>query len=102
MDLLEETFVIFQTASFSTNPRKEIAKSRRCSSGYGNPERLAPARCRLTNFGGTSGRCGEKWAIAEVPNSTLARSPRNCASGAPGDASGVDLVVRLGRPPAGL
>jgi predicted AAA+ superfamily ATPase len=46
LDLLEQTFVIFRLPSFSTNPRKEISKSRKVffwDMGIRNALRGSPA-----------------------------------------------------------
>lgn len=97
LELLEQTWVIFRLPSFSTNPRKEIAKSRKIyfwDTGIRNA---------LLNAFSTSelrpdiGALWENWVIAEM-------AKRNVLSGGASDLffwrsraqSEVDLVVRTG------
>jgi predicted AAA+ superfamily ATPase len=97
LDLLEQTFVIFRLPSFSTNPRKEIAKGRKIffwDTGIRNALLNAfsadPLRPDI-------GALWENWAIAEV-------AKRNALLGAPAELyfwrsraqSKVDLVIREG------
>lgn len=97
LDLLEQTFVIFRLRSFSTNPRKEIAKSQKVffwDTGIRNAllntfstEELRP----------DIGALWENWVIAEV-------AKRNALLGSPAELffwrtraqSEVDLVVKQG------
>jgi hypothetical protein len=66
LDLLEQTFVIFRLPSFSTNPRNEIAKSRKVffwDTGIRN--------ALINNFEPSGlrpdiGRLWENWVVAEV------------------------------------
>lgn len=97
LDLLEQTFVIFRLPAFSTNPRKEIAKSRKVffwDTGIRN--------ALLNAFGTESfrpdiGALWENWVVAEV-------AKRNALLGFPADLyfwrtrgqSEVDLVVKTG------
>ena len=97
LDLLEQTFVIFRLPSFSTNPRKEIAKGRKVffwDTGIRNA---------LLNVFSTDalrpdiGALWENWVIAEI-------AKRNALLGAPAALffwrsraqSEVDLVVNQG------
>jgi predicted AAA+ superfamily ATPase len=97
LDLLEQTFVIFRLPSFSTNPRKEIAKGRKIffwDTGIRNALLNAfsadPLRPDI-------GALWENWAIAEV-------AKRNVLLGSPAELyfwrsraqSEVDLVIREG------
>ena len=97
LDLLEQTFVIFRLPSFSTNPRKEIAKGRKVffwDTGIRNALLNAfsadPLRPDI-------GALWENWAIAEV-------AKRNVLLGSPAELyfwrsraqSEVDLVIREG------
>lgn len=97
LDLLEQTFVIFRLPSFSTNPRKEIAKGHKVffwDTGIRNALLNAfsadPLRPDI-------GALWENWVIAEV-------AKRNVLLGAPAELyfwrsraqSEVDLVIRQG------
>ena len=98
LDLLEQTFVIFRLPSFSTNPRKEIAKSQKIffwDTGIRNALldsfSTDPLRADI-------GALWENWVIAEV-------AKRNALLGSPAQLffwrtraqSEVDLVVKKGR-----
>lgn len=95
LDLLEQTFVIFRLPSFSTNPRKEIAKSRKVffwDTGIRNALLNAFSTDELRP---DIGSVWENWAIAEV-------AKQNALRGSPADLffwrtraqSEVDLVVK--------
>jgi predicted AAA+ superfamily ATPase len=95
LDLLEQTFVIFRLPSFSTNPRKEITKSRKVffwDTGIRNALLNAFSTDELRP---DIGRVWESWAIAEV-------AKQNALRGSPADLffwrtraqSEVDLVVK--------
>lgn len=97
LDLLEQTYVIFRLPSFSTNPRKEIARSKKVffwDTGIRNA---------LLNVFSTDelrpdiGPLWENWVIAEAAKDNLLQ-------GRPGELffwrsraqSEVDLVIRTG------
>ena len=97
LDLLEQTFVIFRLPSFSTNPRKEIAKSQKVffwDTGIRNAllNAVSPDEYRPD-----IGALWENWVIAEV-------AKRNALLGSPAELffwrtraqSEVDLVVKQG------
>jgi len=97
LDLLEQTFVIFRLASFSTNPRKEIAKSQKVffwDTGIRNALLNAYS---TDEFRPDIGALWENWVIAEV-------AKRNALLGSPAELffwrtraqSEVDLVVKQG------
>lgn len=97
LDLLEQTFVIFRLPSFSTNPRKEIAKGQKVffwDTGVRNALLNAFA---TDEFRPDIGALWENWVIAEV-------AKRNALLGAPAQLffwctraqSEVDLVVKQG------
>lgn len=73
LELLEQTFVIFRLSSFSTNPRKEIAKNKKIyfwDTGIRN--------ALLNEFSTDSlrsdiGALWENWAIAEVAKLNMLR-----------------------------
>jgi len=97
LDLLEHTFVIFRLRSFSTNPRKEIAKSQKIffwDTGIRNA---------LLNMFSTDvfrpdiGAVWEGWAIAEVAKqNVLLGSPAELFFWRTRAQSEVDLVARQG------
>lgn len=97
LDLLEQTFVIFRLPSFSTNPRKEIAKGKKVffwDTGIRNALLNAFSTDELRP---DLGALWENWAIAEV-------AKRNLLLGGACDLffwrsraqSEVDLVVKSG------
>ncbi len=78
LDLLEQTFVIFRLPSFSTNPRKEIAKSQKVffwDTGIRNALLNAFA---TDDFRPDIGALWENWVIAEV-------AKRNALLGSPAE-----------------
>jgi predicted AAA+ superfamily ATPase len=96
LDLLEQTFVIFRLASFSTNPRKEITKGQKVffwDTGIRNAllNAFSP-----DEFRPDIGALWENWVIAEI-------AKRNALLGSPAELffwrtrsqSEVDLVVAL-------
>ena len=95
LDLLEQTFVIFRLPSFSTNPRKEIAKSSKVffwDTGILNALLNALS---TDEFRPDIGALWENWVIAEV-------AKHNAQLGSPAELffwrtraqSEVDLVVK--------
>ncbi|MCX6550077.1 MAG: ATP-binding protein [Acidobacteria bacterium] len=95
LDLLEQTFVVFRLPSFSTNPRKEIAKSQKVffwDTGIRNALLNAYS---TDEFRPDIGALWENWVIAEV-------AKRNILLGSPAELffwrsraqSEVDLVVK--------
>jgi len=97
LDLLEQTFVIFRLPSFSTNPRKEIAKSQKVffwDTGIRNA---------LLNSHSTDewrpdiGALWENWVIAEAAKTNaLLGSPAELFFWRTRAQSEVDLVVKQG------
>ncbi len=97
LDLLEQTFVIFRLPSFSTNPRKEIAKSQKIffwDTGIRN--------ALLNVFSSDPyrpdiGALWENWVIAEVAKyKALHGSPAELYFWRTRAQSEVDLVVKQG------
>ena len=97
LELLEQTFVIFRLPSFSTNPRKEIAKGRKVffwDTGIRNALLNAFSTDALRP---DIGALWESWVIAEI-------AKRNALLGTPAELffwrsraqSEVDLVVKQG------
>ena len=97
LDLLEQTYVIFRLPSFSTNPRKEVARSKKVffwDTGIRNALLNAFSTEELRP---DIGALWENWVIAEVAKHNLLR-------GGAGDLffwrtraqSEVDLVIKTG------
>ena len=100
LDLLEQTFVIFRLRSFSTNPRKEIAKSQKIFFWDTGIRNALLAAFSMDEFRADIGALWENWVIAEAAKSNvLAGSPaelffwRHAGSigGGPGCAAGSKL-----------
>jgi len=97
LDLLEQTFVIFRLPSFSTNPRKEIAKSQKVFFWDTGIRNALLSALSTDEFRPDIGALWENWVIAEV-------AKHNALLGAPAELffwrtraqSEVDLVVKLG------
>jgi uncharacterized protein len=97
LELLEQTFVIFQLPSFSTNPRKELSKSQKVffwDTGIRNALLNAFA---TDEFRPDIGTLWENWAIAEVAKqNALLGSPAELFFWRTRAQSEVDLVVKQG------
>ena len=97
LDLLEQTFVIFRLPSFSTNPRKEIAKSQKVFFWDTGIRNALLNAFSVDEFRPDIGAVWENWVIAEI-------AKRNALLGAPAELffwrtraqSEVDLVVKQG------
>jgi len=95
LDLLEQTFVIFRLPAFSTNPRKEITKSRKVffwDTGIRNAllDAFSPDEQRPD-----IGALWENWVIAEVAKQNLLLgSPCELFFWRSRARSEVDLVVK--------
>jgi len=97
LELLEQTFVIFRLPSFSTNPRKEIAKSQKVFFWDTGIRNALLNAFSTEEFRPDIGALWESWFIAEV-------AKRNALLGSPGELffwrtraqSEVDLVVKQG------
>ncbi len=95
LDLLEQTFVIFRLPSFSTNPRKEIAKSQKVFFWDTGIRNVLLNAFSTDEFRTDIGALWENWVIAEV-------AKRNALLGSPAELffwrtrsqSEVDLVVK--------
>jgi len=95
LDLLEQTFVIFRLPSFSTNPRKEIAKSRKVFFWDTGIRNALLNAFSTDEFRPDIGALWENWVIAEA-------AKRNALLGSPAQLffwrtraqSEVDLVVK--------
>lgn len=97
LDLLEQTFVIFRLPAFSTNPRKEIAKSTKIffydtgiRNALLNEYNVSPLRPDI-------GKLWENWVVAELAKQNLqAGSPKSLYFWRSNSGSEVDLVIREG------
>jgi len=97
LDLLEQTFVIFRLPSFSTNPRKEIAKSQKVFFWDTGIRNALLNSFSTDEFRPDIGSLWENWVIAEI-------AKRNSLLGSPAELffwrtraqSEVDLVVKQG------
>ena len=95
LDLLEQTYVIFRLPSFSTNPRKEIAKSQKVFFWDTGIRNALLNAFSTDEFRPDIGALWENWVIAEV-------AKRNALLGSPAELffwrtraqSEVDLVVK--------
>jgi predicted AAA+ superfamily ATPase len=95
LDLLEQTFVIFRLPSFSTNPRKEIAKSQKVFFWDTGIRNALLSAFSTDVFRPDIGVLWENWVIAEI-------AKRNALLGSPAELffwrtrgqSEVDLVVK--------
>jgi predicted AAA+ superfamily ATPase len=98
LDLLERTFVIFRLPSFSTNPRKEIAKGQKVFFWDTGIRNALLNAFSSDDFRPDIGALWENWVVAEVAKS-------NALLGCPAELffwrtraqSEVDLVVRRGQ-----
>jgi hypothetical protein len=97
LDLLEQTFVIFRLPAFSTNPRKEIAKSQKVFFWDTGIRNALLNTFSTEDFRPDIGALWENWVIAEV-------AKRNALLGSPAELffwrtrtqAEVDLVVKHG------
>ncbi len=113
LDLLEQTFVIFRLRSFSTNPRKEIAKSQKIYFWDTGIRNVLLTALSTDEFRPDIGALWENWVIAEAAKqNALAGSPVElffwaCGAigGGPGRAAGKQAAGFRGQMvpwPAGL
>jgi hypothetical protein len=97
LDLLEQTFVIFRLPSFSTNPRKEIAKSRKV---YFWDTGIRNALLNVFSIDALRpdiGALWENWVIAEVAKGNALRGgPAELFFWRSRAQSEVDLVIKQG------
>ncbi len=97
LDLLEQTFVIFRLRSFSTNPRKEIAKSQKIFFWDTGIRNALLSAFSTDEFRPDIGALWENWVIAEAAKqNVLAGSPAELFFWRTRAQSEVDLVVQSG------
>jgi hypothetical protein len=97
LDLLEQTYVIFRLPSFSTNPRKEIARSKKVFFWDTGIRNALLNAFSTEEFRPDIGALWENWVIAEVAKHNLLRG---CVSELffwrTRAQSEVDLVIKTG------
>jgi hypothetical protein len=97
LNLLEQTYVVFRLPSFSTNPRKEIARSKKVffwDTGIRNALLNAFATAELRS---DIGVLWENWVIAEAAKHNLLRGcPSELFFWRSRAQSEVDLVIKTG------
>lgn len=71
LDLLEQTFVIFRLPAFSTNPRKEIAKSTKIFFWDTGIRNALLGELNLNPLRPDIGKLWENWVIAELAKQNL-------------------------------
>jgi uncharacterized protein len=97
LDLLEQTFVIFRLRSFSTNPRKEIAKSQKVFFWDTGIRNALLAAFSTDEFRPDISALWESWVVAEAAKqNALAGSPAELHFWRTRAQSEVDLVVQRG------
>ncbi len=95
LDLLEQTFVIFRLPAFSTNPRKEIAKSRKVFFWDTGIRNALLSAYSTDEFRPDIGALWENWVVAEVAkHNVLLGSPAELFFWRSRAKSEVDLVVK--------
>jgi hypothetical protein len=97
LDLLEQTFVIFRLPAFSTNPRKEIAKSQKVFFWDTGIRNALLSAYSTDEFRPDIGALWENWVVAEVAkHNVLLGSPAELHFWRSRAKSEVDLVVKQG------
>ena len=97
LDLLEETFVIFRLTSFSTNPRKEVAKGKKIYFWDTGIRNAVLNQFDTSDLRPDIGALFENWLIAEIMKRNLQRpNPAELYFWRSRSQSEVDLVIRDG------
>lgn len=97
LDLLEETFVIFRLPAFSTNPRKEIAKSKKIFFWDTGIRNAILNAFDLNENRPDIGSLFENYLIAEIAKrNLLANKPAELYFWRNKDKAEVDLVIKQG------
>jgi uncharacterized protein len=97
LDLLEQTYVIFRLPSFSTNPRKEIAKSQKLFFWDTGIRNALINALSTDEFRPDIGALWENWVIGEAAKqNALLGSPAELFFWRTRAQSEVDLVVKQG------
>jgi len=97
LDLLEQTFVIFKLSSFSTNPRKEIAKSSKIFFWDTGIRNALLNEFNVSSLRSDIGKLWENWVVAEFAKQNLQEgSPKNLYFWRSRAGSEIDLVTKEG------
>ena len=97
LDLLEETFVIFRLTSFSTNPRKEVAKGKKIYFWDTGIRNAVLNQFDTSDLRPDIGALFENWLIAEIMKRNLQRpNSAELYFWRSRGQSEVDLVIRNG------
>lgn len=97
LELLEQTFVIFRLPAFSTNPRKEIAKSRKIFFWDTGIRNALLRSYSTSDLRPDIGSLWESWCVAEIAKcNMLAGSPVELYFWRTRAQSEVDLVIKDG------
>jgi hypothetical protein len=97
LDLLEQTFVVFRLPAFSTNPRKEISRSRKVFFWDTGIRNALLNAFSTDEFRPDIGKVWENWVVAEFARYNLLKgSPAELFFWRTRAQSEVDLVVRTG------
>lgn len=97
LDLLEQTFVIFRLPAFSTNPRKEIAKSSKIYFWDTGVRNAILGELTVNPLRSDIGALWENWVVAEVAKENIQMElGRNVYFWRSRAGSEVDLVVKDG------
>lgn len=95
LDLLERTFVIFRLPSFSTNPRKEIAKSKKIYFWDTGVRNALLKELNVTDLRSDIGFLWESWIVAEFSKRNLTLGlGQNLYFWRTRDGSEVDLIIK--------
>jgi len=97
LDLLEQTFVIFRLPAFSTNPRKEIAKSSKVFFWDTGVRNALLNELQVNPLRSDIGRLWENWVVAEMAKQNLQSGNRKSLYFWRSRAgSEVDLIIKEG------
>lgn len=97
LDLLEQTFVIFKLPAFSTNPRKEIAKSNKIYFWDTGVRNALLNELNISPFRSDIGKLWENWVIAEFAKENVQSGNRKSLYFWRSRAgSEIDLVIKEG------
>lgn len=97
LDLLEQTFVIFRLPAFSTNPRKEIAKSAKIFFYDTGIRNALLNEYNVSSLRPDIGKLWENWVVAELAKQNLQTgSTKNLYFWRSKSGSEIDLVIREG------
>lgn len=98
LDLLEETYVIFRLPAFSTNPRKEIAKSRKIYFWDTGIRNAVLGEFSQSELRPDIGALWENWVVAEfAKHNLLTGSKSNLYFWRSRFSGEVDLVIKKGQ-----